>query len=98
MTTMFLFDEKRSVINRQSENGVDNEYPIIVRRFTESAPTMELESWIQEAHHGLTAAEVTKIIQRVSEVTERTYLAYADEPLTVTHDSLDTSALLTPRF
>ena len=66
--------------------------------FAESAPTMELESWIQEAHHGLTAAEVTKIIQRVSEVTERTYLAYADEPLTVTHDSLDTSSLLTPRF
>ena len=65
--------------------------------FTESAPAMELESWIQEAHHGLTAAEVSKIIQRVSEVTERTYLAYADEPLTMTHDTLDTSALL-PHF
>ncbi len=65
--------------------------------FAESAPTMQLESWIQEAHHGLTAAEVSKIIQRVSEVTERTYLAYADEPLTVSHDSLDTSAL-TPHF
>ena len=98
MMTMPLFYEKHSVINRQSETGVDIECPIIVHRFTESAPTMELESWIQEAHHGLTAAEVTKIIQRVSEVTERTYLAYADEPLTVTHDSLDTSALLTPRF
>ncbi len=59
---------------------------------------MELESWIQEAHVGLTAEDVSKIIQRVSEVTERTYLAYADEPLTMTHDSLMTSGLLTPQF
>lgn len=55
---------------------------------TESASKMELESWIRES--SVSTREVSKIIQRVSEVSERSYLAYADEPLTTTQDTLDT--------
>ena len=60
--------------------------------YTESAPQQEIESWMREAHVDHT--EVARVMQRVSSaVSERTYQAYTDEPLTTTSDTLGMSWL-----
>ena len=59
---------------------------------TESAPQKEIESWVREAH--VDQHEVSRVMQRVSSaVSDRTYQAYTDEPLTTTTDTLGMSWL-----
>jgi titin len=71
--------------------------PVVPRRIFESAPMMEIESWMGDAaasSTGLDLSESTTSTSRVQQqysslaTTERTYSAYADEPLTSTYDTI----------
>jgi titin len=65
--------------------------PVVPRRIFESAPMMEIESWMQADYSSSSAAERTTTtlssIKQSSE-THRAYSAYADEPLTSSTDTL----------
>jgi titin len=58
--------------------------PVVPRRIFESAPMMEIESWMR---HDSTES-LTSISRSTTETTHRAYSAYTDEPLTSSHDSL----------
>ena len=76
--------------------------------FQETATSRDVESWIDEEsshHHVMTSQSTTSAsLEHVSITTEsrvgRTYAAYADEPLTSSVDTLDTSSatMLSLRF
>jgi len=57
--------------------------PVVPRRVFESAPMMEIESWM---HHD--SSDSIRALRRSSVSTQRTYSAYSDEPLTSTQDTL----------
>jgi len=61
-----------------------------VRRWlsTESAPMVEIDSWVRESTVGATA-ETSRVHQQVSYSSERMYTAYGDDPLTTTTDTVD---------
>ena len=55
---------------------------------TESAPMVEIDSWIRESTVG-GATETSRVLQQVSQTSEHMYTAYGDEPLTTTTDTVD---------
>jgi titin len=78
--------------------------PVVPRRIFETAPMMEIESWMGDtaAAAGFDITETTRTQQQQYSslaTTERTYSAYADEPLTSTQDTISATQawLLTRR-
>jgi len=65
----------------------------------ESAPMMEIESWMGDAvTSAVTMATSTASHYTMATTAERTYSAYGDEPLTATHDTISaTQAWMTTR-
>ena len=55
---------------------------------TESAPMVEIDSWIRESTVGATA-ETSRVHHQVSLSSERLYTAYRDDPLTTTTNTAD---------
>jgi len=68
--------------------ALETERPIIPKRVFESTSGSEVQSYLEESHHDL---QVTRVVTRLAEVSERTYMAYTDEPLTQSVDTINTS-------
>ncbi len=51
----------------------------------ESASMLEVDSLVREEQQDI---EVTRTITRISEISEHTYMAYADEPISGARDTL----------
>jgi len=66
----------------------------------ESAPMMEIESWMGDAVTSSATMTTSTATHYTMATTERTYSAYGDEPLTATEDTIAAtqSWLATRRF
>jgi len=54
----------------------------------ESAPMMEIESWMRDAVTTAATMTTSTASHYTMATTERTYSAYGDEPLTATQDTI----------
>ena len=71
---------------------VVNIVPFRSSPLAESAGSSDIESWLKQSD--LDSSQVSKVLESVNisqSRVERTYSAYADEPLTSSVDTLDTS-------